>query len=72
MKQTSKPGWTIISISAHSRRLVERLVGCEVSDAVLRSDGRYDVQIEDELLANLLSIDSDIDRAIECACHLKH
>jgi hypothetical protein len=50
---------------------VEQFVGGIVFDAAPRADGRFDVQVEDELLASLLEIDPDIDKAIERLCRLK-
>lgn len=68
MKRTDKPGLTAVSISVASKLRVEQLVGGIVSDAVPRADGRFEVQVEDELLAFLLRIDADIDKAIERLC----
>lgn len=65
MKRTERPGVTTVSISVASKVRVEQLVGGVISDAVPRADGRFDVQVEDDVLASLLRIDADIDKAIE-------
>lgn len=63
-----KAGLTTVDISVASKLLVEQLAGGIVFDAVPRADGRFDVQVEDALLATLQGIDADIDKAIERLC----
>lgn len=71
MKRTDKPGWTTVSISAESRALLEQHAISELRGAIPRADGRYDVQLDDEVLAWVQRIDADIDKAIAYLCHRK-
>ena len=72
MKRTDKPGWTTVTISAESRAFLQRHSIFELTGSVPRADGRYDVQLDDEVLMCLRQIDADIDKAIASLCQLKH
>jgi hypothetical protein len=72
MKRTDRSGKRTVSISAESRRLLKRHALYGLWDDLPRADGRYEVQLDDEVLECLHQIDTDIDKAIEHLCQVKH
>ena len=55
-----------ITISAKSKGFVDELsLPNQVSGPILRSDGRYDIELSDGSLQRLQKIDADVDVAIE-------
>lgn len=72
MKRGDKPGWTTVSISAESKRLLQQHADNELSDIVARADGRYGMKLRDYTIESIRRYDADIDRAIEYIFHRKH
>jgi hypothetical protein len=72
MERGDKTGWTTVSISAESKRLLELHAVDELPDIVPRADGRYDVKLREVTIERLRQYDADIDRAIEYIVHRKH
>lgn len=63
-------GARVVSVSARSRELIEAQVrpGARLQPARPRADGRFDVEVDEDVLQALEALDPDIDRAILRLC----
>jgi hypothetical protein len=66
MKHTGNADIKVVSISASSKQILDRFALLNVVvGAVLRPDGRYDIELDEDTLEYLMRLDPDIDVAIE-------